>query len=304
MTEGTVVRVLSDFADVALDPEPGAPAIIVSARLRGRLALRAGTDKNVLAVGDRVILEDPAHEWIIEDILPRRTRFSRRHPHHLHKEQVIAANVDQVLIVVSAERPAFRPDIVDLHLVAASAAGLPALILLTKCDLVHAGRAEDVARRYRKLKIAILRTGLDDEAGLQRLKRDLLVGRTTVMVGLSGVGKSTLRNRLLPDSPGKAPTAPVSDKSGEGRHVTTAATFEPLAPKGFLVDTPGIRELKPWGVSGREVQQHFPEFADAECRFSDCHHVTEPGCGVLTTVERGEASPERLRSLLALMKEL
>lgn len=304
MTEGTVVRCYSDFADVALDSAPGSPAVIVTARLRGRLAMRAGTDKNLIAVGDRVILENPAHEWIIEDILPRRTRFSRRHPHHLHREQVIAANVDQVLIVVSAEKPGFRPDIVDLHLVAASAAGLPAMLLLTKCDLVHAGHAEAIAKRYRKLKIAILRTGLDDDAGLQRLRKDLLVGRTTVMVGLSGVGKSTLRNRLLPDAPGRAPTAPVSEKSGEGRHVTTAATFEPLPPKGFLVDTPGIRELRPWGVSGRDVQRHFPEFAELECRFSDCRHVTEPGCGVLAAVERGEATEERLASLLALMDEL
>ena len=304
MNEGTVVRVYSDFADVALDVAPGAPPVIVTARLRGRLALRAGTDKNVLAVGDRVILENPGHEWIVEDILPRRTRFSRRHPHQSHLEQVIAANVDQVLIVVSAERPGFRPDIVDLHLVAASAAGLPALILLTKADLVPPGRIEEIARRYRKLKLPILRTGLDDEAGLSRLRRDLLVGRTTVMVGLSGVGKSTLRNRLLPDSPGKAPTAAVSEKSGQGRHVTTAATFEPLPPKGFLVDTPGIRELRPWGVSGRGVQAHFPEFQDAECRFSDCRHATEPGCGVLAAVERGEATEERLASMLAMMDEL
>ena len=172
MNEGTVVRVYSDFADVALDGAPGAAVVIVTARMRGRLAQRAGTDKNVLAVGDRVILENPGHEWIVEDIYPRRTRFSRRHPHHSHLEQVIAANVDQVLIVVSAERPAFRPDIVDLHLVAASAAGLPALILLTKCDLVGPGRAEEIAKRYRKLKLPILRTGTDDDAGLQRLRKD------------------------------------------------------------------------------------------------------------------------------------
>jgi ribosome biogenesis GTPase len=302
--EGTVVRCYSDFADVALDPKAGTAPVIATARLRGRLAKRVGTDKNVLAVGDRVILENPGHEWIVEDILPRRTKFSRRHPSQLHLEQVIAANVDQVLVVASAERPGFRPDIVDLHLVAASAAGLPAIILLTKADLVPPSRVEEIARRYRKLRLPILRTGLDDDAGLERVKRDLLVGKTTVMVGLSGVGKSTLRNRLLPELPGKAPTSPVSEKSGEGRHVTTAATFEPLSPKGFLVDTPGIRELRPWGVSGRGVQRHFPEFAEIECRFSDCRHVTEPGCGVLAAVERGEATEERLASLLSMMDEL
>lgn len=304
MREGTVVRVHSDFADVALDPDPGAPTIVATARLRGRLAMKLGTDKNVLAPGDRVILENPGHEWVIEDIVPRRSRFSRRHPHHPHLEQIIAANVDQVMIVVSAERPGFRPDITDRHLVAASAAGLTAMVLISKCDLVASSRAEDIAKRYRKLKIAILRAGLDDDAALERLKRDLLVGRTTVLVGQSGVGKSTLRNRLLPESAGRAPTAPVSEKSGEGRHVTTAGTFEPLSPRGFVVDTPGIRDLTPWGVGARDVQRHFPEFRDAECRFSDCAHVTEPGCGVRAAVERGDASEERLASLLAMMREL
>ncbi len=303
MNEGTVVRPYSDFADVALDSTTG-PPLVVTARLRGRLALKAGSDKNVLAAGDRVMLENPGHEWVIEDILPRRSRFSRRHPHHLHLEQIIAANVDQVLIVVSAERPSFRPDITDLHLVAASAAGLPAILVITKCDLMPPEAAELIARRYRRLKLPILRSSLGDEKGTERLRRDILAGKTTVMVGVSGVGKSTLRNALLPDAAGKAATAPVSDKSGEGRHVTTAATFEALPPKGFLVDTPGIRTLLPWGVGGRDVQAHFPEFAEIECRFRDCQHASEPGCGVLAAVERGEAGEDRLASLLALMAEL
>jgi len=298
--DGTVVRPYSDFVDVALDAPAGTPPRLVTARLRGRLLQRASQEKNLLAVGDRVSVENVGHEWIVFDVHPRRSRFSRRHPHSVHLEQVLAANVDQVLVLVSVERPAFRADLTDMHLVAASAAGLPAILALTKCDLVDEQAIEAVARRYRRLKMTMIRIGLGDDKSIERMRRDLLAGKVTVMVGLSGVGKSTLRNRLLPDAPGKAPTAPVSEKSGEGRHVTTAATFEPLPPRGFLVDTPGIRELLPWGIGAADVQRHFPEFAEIECRFTDCRHVTEPGCGVLAKVERGEASEDRLKSLLAM----
>jgi ribosome biogenesis GTPase len=307
MPEGTVVRPYSDFVDVALDPPRGSAAEpqVVQARLRGRLALRQGTEKNALAVGDRVTVSVSGHESMVEDIHPRRSRFSRRHPQQ-GLEQVIAANVDQVMILSSAERPEFRPDIVDLFLVAASAAKLPALLVLTKCDLVADSRPELLAKRYRKLKLPILRVGLGDDASVDRLRRDVLAGRVTVMLGPSGVGKSTLRNRLLPSSRGTAPTAPVSEKSGEGRHVTTAATFEALGGPGggFLVDTPGVRELTPWGVDPATVHLHYPEFADAECRFGNCRHVTEPSCGVKAAVERGDATEDRYASMIAIARLL
>jgi ribosome biogenesis GTPase len=307
MPDGTVIRPYSDFVDVAVDPPRGSVAgvepQVVTARLRGRLALRSGAQKNPLAVGDRVTLTVSGHEAIVEDVHPRRSRFSRVHPHS-RLEQVLAANVDQVVVIASAERPEFRPDITDLFLIAASAAKLPALLLLTKCDLVAEAKPEAIARRYRRLKLPILRVGLDDDKPVEGVRRDLLAGKVTVIVGPSGVGMSTLRNRLIPAARGEAPTAPVSDRSGEGRHVTTAATFEPLPGGGFLVDTPGVRDMTPWGLDPFTLHAHFPEFADAECRFSDCRHVTEPGCGVRAAVERGEASEERLASLLAIARML
>ena len=254
-----------------------------------------------LAVGDRVAISTASDETMVEDIHPRRSRLSRRHPHHRHLEQVIAANVDQVLIVVSAESPAFRPDVTDLYLVAASANNLSAILIITKCDLASEAAINAIAARYRKLRMPILRTRPDEPATIERLRRYILVGKVSVMVGLSGVGKSTLRNALLPESQGRAATAAVSEKSGQGRHVTTAATFEPLFPSGFLVDTPGVRDISPWGLSARDVRAHFPEFADAECQFNDCAHVKEPGCDVRSRVERGEASYERLASMLAIM---
>ena len=304
MSDATVIRVYSDFVDVALDGAPGAVPLIATARLRGRLAQRASAEKNVLAVGDRVSVSAQGHETLVEDVHPRRSRLSRRHPHHVHLEQLVAVNVDQVLVLISAELPAFRQDLVDLYLVAASAAKLPAALCLTKCDLASEARIESIASRYRSLGLPILRVSMGDEKGVERLRRDVLTGKVTVLLGPSGVGKSTLRNALLPDVMGRAATAPVSEKSGDGRHVTTAATFEPMPPRGFLVDTPGTREFAPWGVSALDLHLHFPEFADAECAFSDCRHRSEPGCDVKSRVERGEASQGRLASLLAIAESL
>ena len=303
---GTVLLLYSDFAEVALDAKRGEEPERVLCRLRGKLAVkgRRGGERSALAVGDRVDVAFEADEAVIEDRHERRSKISRRHPRERHREQVLAANVDRLLVVASAERPEFRERLVDRYLVAASAEHLEAAIALTKCDLVDEERASTLSSGYERVGIPVFRISRSEAAGVERLRDEFLAGHVTVLVGQSGVGKSTLRNALLPEEAGRAKTGAVSDKWGKGRHVTTAATFEPLPPEGFLVDTPGVREFGLWRLEPSEVKLAFPEFADADCAFRDCSHRREPNCGLRARVESGEAASERLESLLAIAESL
>jgi ribosome biogenesis GTPase len=306
VTRGTVVRLYSDFVEVVVDTPPGRAPERVTARLRGRLARtgRRGDERSALAVGDRVDFDVEAGEPVVASRAERRSKISRRHPRERRREQVIAANVDQVLVVAAAERPEFRARLVDRYLVAASVEGLGAGLCLTKCDLVPADRAASLAAPYERLGLPVFRTRLDAPNEVERLRAELLAGRVTVLVGPSGAGKSTLRNRLLPAGAAHAATGAVSSKWGKGRHVTSAATLEPLPPAGFLVDTPGVREFGLWRLEPGDVAAHFPEFAGRECRFRDCSHHEEPGCALREAVERREADAERLESLLAIAESL
>jgi len=306
LQEATVILLYSDFAEVALDAAPGEAPTCVLAKLRGKLAItgRRGKERSVLAIGDRVTVSFEGEEAVIEARQDRRSKISRRHPRERHLEKILAANVDRLLVVAAAERPEFLARLVDRYLVAASVEGLEAGIALTKCDLVDEATANLLAKGYERLGVPVFRVGQGDEAGFAALREDFLAGQVTVLMGQSGVGKSTLRNALFPEHVRRAKTGQISDKWGKGRHVTTAATFEPLPEGGFLVDTPGVREFGLWKVEPTELHHHFPEFADASCRFRDCSHQHEPGCGLREAVERGDADAKRLASLLAMAASL
>jgi ribosome biogenesis GTPase len=306
LQHATVILLYSDFVEVALDAPAGEAPTCVLAKLRGKLLTtgKRGKERSVLAIGDRVSVAFEGDEAVVEERRERRSKISRRHPRERHREQVLAANVDRLLIVAAAERPEFLPRLVDRYLVAASVEGLEAGIALTKCDLVDAARADVLAQAYEALGIPVFRIAQGDEAGLLKLREGFLNGHVTVLMGQSGVGKSTLRNAILPEHVRRAKTGAVSDKWGKGKHVTTAATFEPLPAGGFLVDTPGVREFGLWKLEPAELHHHFPEFEDAACRFRDCSHHHEPGCGLRQAVESGKADPERLASLLAIAESL
>lgn len=304
--EGTVVRLYSDWADVALDAPggPGCAGEIVPARLRGRLERAMGGERSPLAVGDRVVVALSGSEAVIESRGPRRTKLSRQHPHDEHQEQVVAANVDRVLVVASPLLPPLKHGLVDRYLVAASAEGLPAALCLSKCDLVDDDLLLDaLLAHWVGTGLPVFRTRHDDPASVERLREGWLAGHATVLVGQSGVGKSTLRNLLLPRR-APAVVAEISGRTSRGKHCTTAATFEPLEGGGYLVDTPGVKEFGVWKLRASDAQSHFPEFADVSCRFSDCRHGEDPGCALRPLVEKGLASPGRLISLLVLQATL
>ncbi len=262
-------------------------------------------------VGERVLFRDhPDGGWITE-ILPRRNRLSRRSavpmPGALPQEQVIAANLDLVLPVFAAASPPPKWNMLDRYLAAAGAAGIPAMLCITKLDLADAGAEPDLMEavsEYERIGCQSLLTSAVTGRGLAELKAALR-GRTTILLGKSGVGKSSLLNALEPGL--GARVGEISRFSGKGRHTTSASVLVPLSGGGALVDTPGVREFGLWDVSADELIEYFPEMRPfaGKCRFGlGCSHDEEPGCAVRRAVMAGQVSPRRYVSYIKLSQEL
>ncbi|MEM7248783.1 MAG: ribosome small subunit-dependent GTPase A [Acidobacteriota bacterium] len=284
--------------------ESAAPeAAPVPARLGGALDRQREKGTTLLAAGDHVLVERRGDDLVLIERLPRQGCLSRRNPRRREVERVLAAHVDQALVLASLTRPEISTRLVDRQIVAASIQGLTCALGLTKADEAPAGRFDELAAPYRQQGYPVFALAHDDDESLRRLRTELLAGKTTVLFGPSGVGKSTLRNALLPEREPVA-TGALSSKWQQGRHVTTAASLERLPEGGYLIDTPGVRGFGLHGVEAGELHHHFPEFADATCHFNDCVHQQEPGCGLVDRVERGEASAERLESLRAMATSL
>jgi ribosome biogenesis GTPase / thiamine phosphate phosphatase len=271
------------------------------AALRGRLKQETAMK---LAVGDEVTLApDPqsAH-WTIEEILPRRSVLSRRAPGGRYGERIVAANIDQVLVVFAAAQPEPHRRMIDRFLVIAESSELTGRLVLNKIELVDAHATRASFRDYERAGYPIHFTSSRTGAGLPEL-HDALAGRTTVVAGPSGVGKSSLLNALYPGL--NLRVGAVSTSVNKGRHTTVGAWSHPLPDGGFVVDTPGLREVGLWDVPADQLDRCFPEFRPyiGHCRFADCTHVVEPGCAILAAVAQGSVSAERYASYLKLREE-
>jgi ribosome biogenesis GTPase / thiamine phosphate phosphatase len=271
-----------------------------------------------LAVGDLVRFTDSRDgTGQIAEVLPRRNRLARRSavpmPGAHAFEQVIAANVDQVVPVFAAANPAPHWNMLDRYLVSAEAYELPVLICITKLDLVHAaGEADSSAgndlhesiEQYRQAGYPVILTSALTGEGIDELKMALR-GRLSVLVGKSGVGKTFLLNNLQPGL-GLRVNA-VNQVTGKGRHTTTSQEMFRLDMGGAVVDTPGEREFGLWDVSQDELALLFPEMRPlvGRCRFGlDCQHDEEPGCAIRKAVMAGKISPRRYQSYMRLRQEL
>jgi ribosome biogenesis GTPase len=303
---GVVVEVSSSLCRVAVNER------VLVCGVRGSLSAEDTGFTNVVAVGDRVIVsEDGADRGVVEAVLPRRSVLARPDVFYnggrtrdRHLQQVIVANADQLLIVASWRNPTLWPELVDRYLIAAERNNLSPIICVNKIDL-----AEDIAicradlRSYLDLGYRVIFTSALAGYGISEL-RETLRGQTTVLAGMSGVGKSSLLNAIQPGL--QIRTKEVSDHSHEGRHATTQVSMKRLDMGGFVVDTPGIREFGLSGLRRGELARFYPEIVSVEwaCRFDDCSHIHEPGCAVAAAVKQGRMSEARYHNYTKIYQSL
>jgi ribosome biogenesis GTPase len=258
------------------------------------------TERGAVVAGDTVSFQiiDEKH-GVIERVNPRRSMLTRAMK---GKEQVIAANIDQALLVFSAANPTLKTNLIDRLLISAHKGDVRPLICINKCDLIDPVRLQPVLGIYARLGYEILLTSATKATGMDELKR-VLKGRETVTAGQSGVGKSSLLNALQPGL--QLDTGPVSDWTQKGRHTTRTAVLLPLDFGGWVVDTPGIRQMQLWDVAPEEVEAYFIEFRAfvPRCRFADCSHTHESDCAVKNAVDRDLISPIRYASYLKMLED-
>ncbi|HEX2692967.1 MAG TPA: ribosome small subunit-dependent GTPase A [Gemmatimonadaceae bacterium] len=272
--------------------------------LRGRLK-QEREDGRKLAVGDRVALEmdQRGAQWAIAEILPRRSQLARRAPGAGQGERIVAANVDQVVIVFAAARPEPHRRMLDRFLVIAEGNSLQSRIVINKIELVNAVECEKSFADYAAAGYPVHFTSVKQSIGLVGL-HDELAGKTSVLTGPSGVGKSSLMNSMYPGLALRV--GEISESVNKGQHTTVGALLHPLPDGGYVVDTPGLREVGMWGLASEHLDECFREFRAfiPECRFGNCTHRVEPGCAVRSAVEAGEISAERYDSYLRLREEI
>lgn len=272
-------------------------------RVRSTLFHKTDGDSRI-AVGDEVVFDSDASEdagWIRE-ILPRRTALTRQSADG-SLPQVLVSNADQLLIITSIKRPSFRYGVVDRLLVAGLRGGLVPALVLNKTDLAEAGETEPISQLYQSIGYSVWLTSVQDNSGLQPI-RDMLSSKVTVLCGHSGVGKSSLIKTLYPQWTIRI--GEVNRKKGKGRHTTNMAQMYMLPEGGYIVDTPGIRELMPYSVPPGELERYFIEFEShrLQCRFKGCSHLREPDCRVREAVDSGAISIRRYESYRSLYDSL
>jgi ribosome biogenesis GTPase len=254
-------------------------------------------ERSMVTTGDRVWFRPSLNdEGLIERVAPRHgllTRASRG------REHVLVANVDQVVIVMALAEPDLKPHLIDRYLVSAEQGNITPLICLNKADLVDSAALQPLIGLYSQLGIATLLTSATTGEGIDRL-RDRLRGRETVFAGQSGVGKSSLLNAI---QPGLAlHVREVSDATQKGRHTTTTASLLKLDFGGWVVDTPGIRQMQLWNILPANVEGFFPEFRPYVplCAYPDCTHTHEDRCAIKGAVSRRQISEHRYTSYLGM----
>ena len=268
--------------------------------VRRLLRTLARRERTPVVAGDRVLIERVSpDEGVIVRVNSRTSSLTRGTD---QKSHMIAANIDQALIVISAGLPAFKPQLLDRFLISAEKGGCDSVIVISKVDLVDPLELVPIAGRYSQLGYPVIMTSTVLDRGWDEL-RQRLAGKVTVLTGQSGVGKSTLLNAIAPHLNLKTDT--VSGETGKGKHTTRTAELLELPDGGWVIDTPGIRQLQLWDVRREEIEGYFVEFRPfvPQCKFPDCWHDREEECAVRRAVEHRLISRTRYESYLRMLQD-
>jgi ribosome biogenesis GTPase / thiamine phosphate phosphatase len=296
--KGLVMRSTGSWYDVRTDDGQ-----VIASRIRGKFRLEGIRETNPIAVGDRVDFFLENNEGIITEILDRNNYMVRQSIKKSSHAHVIAANIDQALIVATLKLPRTSLGFIDRFLVAAESFRIPQILVFNKTDLLtEEDRAQQhtLISMYTTIGVTCLETSALQEE--QSVVREMLEEKITLLAGHSGVGKSTLLNKLAPHIEQR--TNEISGYSDKGKHTTTFAEMFPLNDSTFIIDTPGIKEFGLIDMSQEELSDYFPEMRDVRlnCKFgARCLHLTEPKCAVLQAVETGEIAMSRYESYYSMV---
>ena len=297
-TEGIVISSTGSWYEVATE------AGVLNCRIRGRLRLKGIRSTNPVVVGDRVIVEPDGESSVIVGIIPRRNYIIRRASNLSKEPHIIAANLDQALLIVTLHSPTTPREFVDRFLVTCEAYKVPVTIVLGKADILseeHADEAEEFTAIYEDAGYRVMRLSSITGEGVEEI-RAMLRDRTTLVAGNSGVGKSTLVGSIDPTLDIR--TGEISESHHKGKHTTTFSTMYALEG-GYIIDTPGIKGFGLIDIEGRELCRYFPEMMrlSPSCRFYNCTHTHEPGCAVTEAVKEGRVAWSRYDSYLKILDE-
>lgn len=277
---------------------------MADARIRGRLKTEGITSTNPVAVGDRVsISDDDNGDTMISEIGERKNYIIRQSPQNKNLQHIIAANLDQSMLMASLKNPRTSTGFIDRFLVACEAYHVPAIIVFNKSDLYRDKEMKQFGKikdTYEAIGYQVMLMSVNAQQGLETFK-DILKGKQTLISGHSGVGKSSLINLFLSDHEIK--TRDVSGWSGKGVHTTTFAEMYDLPFGGTIIDTPGVREFALKEIEPVELSHYFAEMKPliGKCRFNNCLHTEEPDCAIKEAVAEGRIEVDRYISYLNIL---
>lgn len=299
MKEGLVIKSTGSWYLVKSDDERP-----VSCKIKGRFRLNDIKSTNPVAVGDRVIfsVDEKNGIGIIEEILERKNYIVRRASNLSRQTQILAANIDQAILVATINYPVTTPVFIDRFLATTEAYDIPTTIIFNKIDRYdhyHKDQLKETIQIYNNIGYNVLVTSAKHDQNID-LVRELLKNKVSLLAGHSGVGKSTLINRVEPTLNLK--TAKISDAHNTGRHTTTFTEMHPLGIGGYIIDTPGIRGFGLFNIKKEELAHFFREIFkfSSQCRYHNCTHLHEPGCAVKDAVEKGNIALSRYNSYVSI----
>jgi ribosome biogenesis GTPase len=299
---GIVIRSTGSSCNV-LDTEGN----IIECKLKGNFRIKGIKSTNPLAVGDKVeaIMQDEKGIGLITKIAPRHNYIIRKATRLSKQSHIIAANMDQVIIMVTLASPRTSTGFIDRILVTAEAYHIPAVIIFNKIDLIFGdqiGTINQLTSMYESLGYKCFRTSALQNIGIQEVKA-LLKDKVSLISGHSGVGKTALINAIEPGLLRRV--GEISDYHQKGKHTTTFAEMLPLSFGGFIIDTPGIKEFGLVDFDKREIAERFPEMRQLmhSCQFSNCTHVHEPGCAVKAALAKGLINQTRYSNYLSILND-